>query len=96
MKSKLRPLYKRCTCAGVYSCVHFGAAGYGVVEVFKSIPTTKDIGIGEVATREANRAVTEELRGSEATQVKPPRRIQCFLQQTDGTERLATPDPVQT
>ena len=44
----------------------------------RSLPTTKDTVLGEVATREANRAVMEELRHSEATQTKPPRKRRAY------------------
>ena len=57
-----------CACDAHAQVQYFGAAGYGVVEVW---PKT---GIGEVATKEANRGVTEELRCSEATQTMPPRK----------------------
>ena len=44
----------------------------------RSLPTAEDKGIGEVATREANRAVTEEIRRSEAAQTKPPRKRKAY------------------
>ena len=44
-----------------------GSASYYFSRV---LPTAEDTGIGEVATREANKAVTEELRCSEADQTK--------------------------
>ena len=45
----------------------------------RSLPTAEDTGIGEVATREANRAVTEEIRRSEAAQTKPPRKRKAYI-----------------
>ena len=38
------------------------------------LPTAKDTGIGEAATREPNKALTEELRRPEANQTKQMRK----------------------
>ena len=48
------------------------------------LPTAKDTGIGEAATREANKAMTEELRRPEANQTK-----QMQIQDRDGIAHLA-------
>ena len=40
--------------------------------------STYNTRIGEVATREANRAVTEEIRRSEAAQTKPPWKRKAY------------------
>ena len=42
------------------------------------LPTAKDTGIGEAATREANKAVTEELRRPEANQMKQMRKRRAY------------------
>ena len=46
----------------------------------RSLPTAKDSGIGELATKEANEAVREELRRqqSEADRPKLPRKRKAY------------------
>ena len=66
----------QCACAG--ACV-LALLAMALLKYFsRSLPTAEDTGIGEVTTREANRAVTEEIRRSEAAQTKPPRKRKAY------------------
>ena len=76
VRGKPRPLKMPCACAG---CMHLALLAMALLKYFsRSLPTAKDTGIGEVATREANRAVTEEIRCSEAAQTKPPWKRKAY------------------
>ena len=55
-------LKMQCACADACSCVCLVLLAMALLKYFSlSLPTAKDTGISEVATREANRAVTEEI-----------------------------------
>ena len=72
VRGKPHPLKMQCACAG--ACV-LALLAMVLLKYFScSLPTAEDTEIGEVATREANGAVTEEIRRSEAAQTKPPRK----------------------